>query len=65
MADLRRKRVRCLANIGSTFSGVGASGKPGGVQTDSEWKTNSGARKLIALPYLLGSNLGIQRTEKC
>jgi len=31
LADLRRKLVRRLAHIGSTFSGVGASGKPGAV----------------------------------
>ena len=31
-ADLRRKLVRCLARHGSTFSGVGASDKPGAVQ---------------------------------
>jgi hypothetical protein len=30
-ADLRRKFVRRLAHTGSTFSGVGASGKPGAV----------------------------------
>jgi hypothetical protein len=29
---LRRELVRCLAHDGSTFSGVGASGKPGAVQ---------------------------------
>jgi hypothetical protein len=29
--DLRRKLVRCLARHGSTFSGVGASAKPGAV----------------------------------
>ncbi|MDB5711777.1 MAG: hypothetical protein JWL96_3847, partial [Sphingomonas bacterium] len=33
IADLRRKLVRRLAHIGSTFSGVGASGKPGAVQS--------------------------------
>jgi len=32
LADLRRKLVRRLAHIGSTLSGVGASGKPGAVQ---------------------------------
>jgi hypothetical protein len=31
-ADLRRKLVRRFAHIGSTFSEVGASGKPGAVQ---------------------------------
>jgi putative tryptophan/tyrosine transport system substrate-binding protein len=31
-ANLRRKLVRRLAHGGSTFSGVGASGKPGAVQ---------------------------------
>ncbi|MBY8829152.1 hypothetical protein, partial [Hephaestia mangrovi] len=31
IADLRRKLVRRLAHTGSTFSGVGASGKPGAV----------------------------------
>ena len=31
-ADLRRVLVRRLAHTGSTFSGVGASGKPGAVQ---------------------------------
>src|ERR1700687_3973204 len=31
--DLRRKLVRCLARHGSTFSGVGASDKPGAVQS--------------------------------
>src|SRR5437899_8302089 len=30
--DLWRKLVRCLARHGSTFSGVGASDKPGAVQ---------------------------------
>src|SRR5690606_23336233 len=30
-ADFRRELVRCLAHTGSTFSGVGASGKPGAV----------------------------------
>jgi hypothetical protein len=30
--DLRRKLVACLLAHGSTFSGVGASGKPGAVQ---------------------------------
>jgi hypothetical protein len=32
--DLRRKLVRRLACHGSILSGVGASGKPGAVQTD-------------------------------
>jgi hypothetical protein len=32
LADFRRKLVRRLAHTGSTFSGVGASGKPGAVQ---------------------------------
>jgi hypothetical protein len=32
LADFRRKLVRCLARHGSTFSGVGASDKPGAVQ---------------------------------
>ncbi|WP_018250929.1 HU family DNA-binding protein [Sphingomonas melonis] len=32
LADLRRKFVRRLAHTGSTFSGVGASGKLGAVQ---------------------------------
>jgi hypothetical protein len=32
LADLRCKLVRRLAHTGSTFSGVGASGKPGAVQ---------------------------------
>lgn len=31
--DLRRKLVRRLAHNGSSFSGVGASGNPGAVQT--------------------------------
>jgi hypothetical protein len=30
-ANLRRKLIHCLANTGSTFSGVGASGKLGAV----------------------------------
>ncbi|MBY8829930.1 hypothetical protein, partial [Hephaestia mangrovi] len=34
IADLRRKLVRRLAHTGSTFSGVGASGKPGAVHID-------------------------------
>lgn len=34
-ADLRRKLVRRFAHIGSTFSKVGASGKPGAVQTNA------------------------------
>ena len=33
VADLRRKLVRRLARHGSTFSGVGASGKPGAVHS--------------------------------
>jgi len=33
LSDFRRKLVRCLARHGSTFSGVGASDKPGAVQT--------------------------------
>ena len=33
LADLRRKLVRCLACHGSIFSRVGASGKPGAVQS--------------------------------
>src|SRR3546814_15887304 len=32
LADFRHKLVRCLAYTGSTFSGVGASDKPGAVQ---------------------------------
>jgi hypothetical protein len=32
LADLRGKLVRHFAHDGSTFSGVGASGKPGTVQ---------------------------------
>ena len=32
LAHFRRKFVRCLAHDGSTFAGVGASGKPGAVQ---------------------------------
>ncbi len=32
--NFRRKLVRRLAHTGSTFSGVGASGKPGAVQID-------------------------------
>jgi hypothetical protein len=31
-ADLRRELVARIAHDGSTFSGVGASGKPGAVQ---------------------------------
>jgi hypothetical protein len=31
LAHFRGELVRCLAHIGSTFSGVGASGKPGAV----------------------------------
>src|SRR5215467_1703784 len=33
--DLRRKLVACLLVHGSTFSGVGASGKPGAVHQSS------------------------------
>jgi hypothetical protein len=33
-ADLRRELVACIAHSGSTFSGVGASGKPGAVQAE-------------------------------
>ncbi|MCK8458529.1 hypothetical protein, partial [Sphingomonas faeni] len=35
LADFGRKLVRRLARHGSTFSGVGASDKPGAVQTDN------------------------------
>ncbi|WP_242141242.1 hypothetical protein, partial [Sphingomonas sp. TREG-RG-20F-R18-01] len=35
-ANFRRKLVRRLAHTGSTFSGVGASGKPGAVQSDRQ-----------------------------
>lgn len=34
LAAIRRNSVRCLAHTGSTFSGVGASEKPGAVQFD-------------------------------
>jgi transposase len=36
LADLRGKLVRHFAHDGSTFSGVGASGKPGAVQTEDK-----------------------------
>jgi hypothetical protein len=39
-ADLRCKLVCRLAHTGSTFSGVGASGKPGAVQTTYEHETH-------------------------
>ncbi|WP_210178128.1 hypothetical protein, partial [Sinorhizobium saheli] len=32
------KFVCCLAHIGSTFSEVGASGKPGAVQSQVGWR---------------------------
>jgi hypothetical protein len=32
-SHLRRELIRCLARHGSTFSTVGASGKPGAVQS--------------------------------
>ena len=40
LAHFRGKPVRCLAHDGSTFSGVGAFGKPGAVQIE-------GRRKII------------------
>jgi hypothetical protein len=36
LADFERKLVRRLARHGSTFSGVGASDKPGAVQQTEE-----------------------------
>jgi hypothetical protein len=38
LADLRRKLVRRLAHIGSTLSGVRASGKPRAVQYDPQFQ---------------------------
>ncbi|WP_034159975.1 hypothetical protein, partial [Sphingomonas sp. ERG5] len=35
LAHFRRKLVRRLAHTGSTFSGVGASGKPGAVHSEA------------------------------
>src|SRR5215471_6950148 len=45
--DLRRKLVACLLVHGSTFSGVGASGKPGAVHTERKrsGKQSSALRK--------------------
>jgi hypothetical protein len=39
LADFRRKLVRCLARHDSTFSGVGASDKPGAVQGEVDLKS--------------------------
>lgn len=55
MAHLRRKLARRLAHIGSIYSRVGPSGKPGGVQfavhlqreLDSQMRATHGRREAL------------------
>jgi Holliday junction resolvase len=44
-SHLRRELIRCLARHGSTFSRVGASGKPGAVQAVSNPRIGKNARR--------------------
>jgi hypothetical protein len=52
-ADLRRELVARIAHDGSSFSGVGASGKPGAVQvTITQRETQIPAHRLDDQPSL-------------
>jgi hypothetical protein len=60
LADSRRKLVCRLAHTGSTFSGVGASGKPDAVQLAvAERKTilRIGRARVSETPYVVNHDL--------
>ena len=50
LANFRCKLIRCLAHTGSTFSGVGASGKPGAVHRPTSTPARFRRSRSIRLP---------------